>query len=795
MLQPDPDKTAYPNSVWDLGTHNGRLYLGYGDLQNNRGPVDIVSYDPVSNTLRREMPDIPEEQVVGWYTAADGQFYAGGRDSQESWIFGSFYVDDGLGWQKRRTIYRGLHVRKVVDLHDRLYASYTTDGVSPVTYTFALVSDDQGASWTYEPVDPEPVQYSMITYIGTVYHPAGQYLYALFDVQPSGGGSLVTRLHRFDGHAWEQVIISDPLGEFLPRELLAFQAHMLVSGSIRNTETGYSGYAVYALDDGTQMEVAFLRDSYTQLYYCDLHDGWLYCILKEPPYGDPVPAYTLYRTADLHAWETIGAVTLLPGALPRSIGFAHDRLYMGATNAGWSDEVPGVFALWPTEVYTIENATLHWDAEVPDGAELSMRIRSTTAVSYSDIYNKPWVGPDGTENTAFTISGEALHPQHSGDNILQVAIYKTPNGSDQLPLVRWVALHTSNGSVTLAVDKGPGLYASVNVTDSAHYLSPPFRLQEPISGGNLFFEGAAPLSTTLQFQLRSAPARDQLPYHQFVGPDGTPASSYQSSGQALWAGHSGDTYIQYRAVLASSDPAVAPFLRQVVLVTQSGGLDHFSIALDDSAPWVAGQSYPIRVTAHFADGRLVPVTGKVSLSASDASRSQPLPLQPTELALCQGTGTAGVSLPQATPTEICAALAGTATCSPSVRVQPGAAAVISVTADLPPPYPNWSPVGQVGQPFTLTLAVLDRYRNVVPGYTGTVRCERWRWRSEAQLFPPYAFQPSDQGVHQFPAAVVIGAIGEWNLLCFDEADPRIAGTQTVNIQAASPESPRVEVRR
>jgi len=120
----------------------------------------------------------------------------------------------------------------------------------------------------------------------------------------------------------------------------------------------------------------------------------------------------------------------------------------------------------------------------------------------------------------------------------------------------------------------------------------------------------------------------------------------------------------------------------------------------------------------------VPVTGKVSLSASDAGRSEPLPLQPTELALCQGAGTVGVSLQLATPTEICAALAGTTTCSQAVRVQPGAAAVISVTARSPSPVPNWSPVGQVGQPFTLTLAVLDRYRNVVPGYTGTVRCER-----------------------------------------------------------------------
>jgi hypothetical protein len=72
VLQPDPDKTACPNGVWDLGTCNGRLYLGYGDLVNNRGPVDIVSYDPLSGILHREMLDIPEEQVGGWYITDAG---------------------------------------------------------------------------------------------------------------------------------------------------------------------------------------------------------------------------------------------------------------------------------------------------------------------------------------------------------------------------------------------------------------------------------------------------------------------------------------------------------------------------------------------------------------------------------------------------------------------------------------------------------------------------------------------------------------------------------------------------
>jgi photosystem II stability/assembly factor-like uncharacterized protein len=778
VLQPDPDKTALPNSVWDMKTYDGRLYLGYGDLWNNRGPVDIVSYDPLSDTLHREMLDIPEEQVGGWDTTADGQFYVGGQDSQEGWTFGSFYVNDGLGWQKRRTIYKGLHVNTVVDFQGRLYAGYSTDETSPVTYTFALVSNDQGVSWTYEPVDQAPVQYSIVGDLDTVYHATGEYLYAIFYVQPSDSGSSIQeRLYRFDGNAWEQVVISDPQGEFLPGEILAFQGQLLVSGYVHNAKSGYYNFAVYALDGQAQTEVTFLRDNYVLWNSCNVHDGWLYCIVQT---AGPAPASILYRTADLHAWETLGAVTLLPGASPESIGFAHDRLYVGATNTGWWD-TRGMFELWPTEVYTIENATLRWEADVPKGAQLSLRIRSTTVYSYSDIFNKPWVGPDGTENTAFTASGAALHPQHSGDNIFQVSIYKTPNSSGESPLVKRVTLQTSTGSTTLAVDEGSGLYTAANSNDSAEYLSSVFQLQEPVSGGHLFFEGATPPSTTLRFQVRSAPTQDQLTQQQFVGPDGTPTTLYQSSGQALWTGHSGDTYLQYRALLASSDPAQAPFLHKVVLATRNDQLDHFSIT-DDPAPWVAGQAHPITVTAHWADGRLVPLDGKVSLSAREISRTQALPLQPLELTLVNGTGTVNISLQQATPTQICANLAGVTSCSSALNVQSGAAAVISVTTNLPSSsYPNGSPVGQARQPVTLTLAILDRYHNIVPGYTGTVRCERWQWKSEAQLFPPYTFQPSDQG--QISKTVVIENSNEWNLACFDQADSRIAGTQTVNIQA------------
>jgi hypothetical protein len=115
-------------------------------------------------------------------------------------------------------------------------------------------------------------------------------------------------------------------------------------------------------------------------------------------------------------------------------------------------------------------------------------------------------------------------------------------------------------------------------------------------------------------------------------------------------------------------------------------------------------------------------------------------------------------------------------------VGPGVVPVaIAVATDLGSPQVNWSPVGRVGQPFALTLTVVDRYHNQVRRYGGTIRCDLWRWAAGAQVLAPYAFQREDSGKHTF--SVTVGASGEWNLVCFDVADPRLAGAVTVNILA------------
>ena len=781
VLMPDPDKESFPNSLWSMKAYKGRLYLGYGDYWSNRGPVDIVSYDPLCGDIFQEMLDIPEEMVGDWHIGTNGYLYLGGLDAQESWTFGNFYMTNGSYWTKQRSIYKGLHVRKVIDYQNKLYAIFSSDGTLPgtigINYPFVVVSENQGSSWLYEQVDQDVIKNSSISDIITVSHGTGEFLYALLALQ-SAENNYSRRIYRFDGSIWEQVNIIDSRGEFHPNKLIPFGQKVLVEGYVTNSN-GYTR-AVYAINTENQTAVDFLEDK--KIINYTVHEDWLYCIIRQIS-NDPVPSYNVYRTKNLQAWENLGQINLLPGAEPRSLDFIYNRLYIGATNGpGWWFEDDHIES-WVRKVYPIkDDAKLYWDiADFPQGSQVTIKIRTST--NYSDLFDEeqPWIGPDGTENTSFTVSGDNLPSQCNGDTFWRVAIFKTPNSQGETPQIKWIKLTTGNGDVFMAVDEGQGLYAAANSTDRAEYVSSIFSLQEPIRNGKLFFEGATPDTTSLLFQVRSAPNEAQLKLKPFLGPDGTTDTYYQFSGQLLWEGHDSDKIIQYKAILTSGSVYLSPFLHKVILVTRDDRLDHYDIQFTKgSTTWKAGEFNAIRVVARSADGAVVPIQGKLSLLAKAIGKDELVPIEPRELTMVNGAGTANVSLQRAVPTQIFIDTGGVKTFSPEIEVLPDVSANISIRTDLQSPYPNWAPIGQVNKAFSIFIKILDKYGNTVTDYHGTIRCELWQYSSESELFT-YTFQPSDHGYRQF-SGIKIGDSGEWNIVCSDAENGHIAGTQTINIQ-------------
>jgi hypothetical protein len=77
---------------------------------------------------------------------------------------------------------------------------------------------------------------------------------------------------------------------------------------------------------------------------------------------------------------------------------------------------------------------------------------------------------------------------------------------------------------------------------------------------NIFWDSQTPDSTELKFQI--ATNNDDSTWN-FVGPDGTSATYYETSGAGIWSGHNGGRYIKYKAYLTTPNPYQTPELKEV----------------------------------------------------------------------------------------------------------------------------------------------------------------------------------------------------------------------------------------
>lgn len=654
LLKPDTSKPVFANTVWDLKPFDDRLYIGYGDLGRNKGPIDIISYDPTTGILQREYDNAPDEQLDGLHLGDSERFYVCGADSQESWTFGSFYVNDGVDWEKRRTIYKGLHVNSLVEFKNRLYASYGTDRAKPVSYPFVLSSDNWGASWNYEKVYEG--SYARPSSLGTLKQANGEFLYATICYNGC-------RLFRTDGQKWAEVPISKEIFPYGPHYGFSIAGNLLflqgmyfdVSGSILLKFASYDGFNLKEID--------FLKgrpssELYTlRVYGLVFNKSWFYALLSEAD-DQSIIHQNLYRTQDLETWEKAGEIKNLPSdGYITVMEFFHERLYVG--------------------------------------------VSSKTS--------------------------------------------------------------------------GSGLYTAANLLNTAEYTSSILNIAGGLNDPSLFFDANTPPDTSVKFQVRSGMSEAEVNRAAFTGPDGTINTYYETSGQSLWPGHDGDTFIQYKAILSSQDQTVAPFLNKTVIVTNPNRFD--SLAIEPAATtWVAGEGKTITVTAP------TPVSGEVDLQARDSASGEELSIKPATMTLADGQGVQEVMLTKATATKICVSLAGVTDCSAEIEVKPGPAESVDIQTALPEPNLHWSPFGTANIPFDVSFTIWDRYRNTVTGYTGTIECRQWRDKPSAPALLTYAFQWQDQGYHEFSKGMTISQRGEWNIVCQDADNPRLAGSLTVNIR-------------
>ncbi|MCP4547533.1 MAG: T9SS type A sorting domain-containing protein [bacterium] len=91
----------------------------------------------------------------------------------------------------------------------------------------------------------------------------------------------------------------------------------------------------------------------------------------------------------------------------------------------------------------------------------------------------------------------------------------------------------------------------------------PYRFQGTVLTGTIAWSAIMQdPACTLRFQLRSGVDETALASAEFVGPDGTPASWYETSATAIPSVHIGDSFFQYRVEMTTADPLFAPVLEE-----------------------------------------------------------------------------------------------------------------------------------------------------------------------------------------------------------------------------------------
>ena len=138
-----------------------------------------------------------------------------------------------------------------------------------------------------------------------------------------------------------------------------------------------------------------------------------------------------------------------------------------------------------------------------------------------------------------------------------------------------------------------GFAASGDLVSSIKDSNPPVGFTTIWS--TLSWTATTPASTTLRFQ--AAASNSVFGPFNFVGPDGTPATFFTTSGASL-SQFNGERYLEYRAYLSTSDSTVTPVLNDVTVCYSVIGPPDLSITkTDGQASAVPGQPVTYTITA------------------------------------------------------------------------------------------------------------------------------------------------------------------------------------------------------
>jgi hypothetical protein len=297
-----PQASAQPtetgNALVTLCPWQGRLYIGYGDYQENTGPIEVTAWDPG----QRQFTSVhsSDTEAIYNYRVIGNALYAPATDRREA-------ADYAVGepWRDHRPV-TAAHAYDMATLDgtDLWLVGSAEGGAYSAT---AWRSLDGGAHWTIARQPPGTGRY----YFAAVYH---QRLYVERWWDRTLGPSEV-----FDGTTWSTGPELLPMGGYGFRPIVfagrlvyaTKQTHRTPHRMIAATPNRLLGF------DGTSVAVIFERELLD--FFGDERE-----LIVLDTEG------VIWRTRDLASWSRVAVATDLH---PRSLALFDGALYVGTYDA------------------------------------------------------------------------------------------------------------------------------------------------------------------------------------------------------------------------------------------------------------------------------------------------------------------------------------------------------------------------------------------------------------------------------------------------------------------------------
>ena len=305
-----PEANAQPTSigknVYDLAVADGNVYMGYGDYNDNTGPVHINPYSISSGSFEGSQLEVPSEEI-SVFRNINGRLYAPMTDPRLPFTSDVGYSErasDG-SWSNQLKA-PAIHIYDMASLDGNdlwMVGSSVEEDGSTLRGATAYRSNDGGTTWNVAMTDvSEPVGNGFERYYWVAKINDKIYMQA-HDTDHNAP------MRSFDGASWEEGTTTEVCPTIRANKIEVFDNKMVCS--IGNDQLRLFDGTTYT-DITPVGQIGSAKDFY-------VNEDYLYVLGSN----------TIVRTQDLDTWEIVSAAPIKA----QSIAVDDDYVYLGDDSA------------------------------------------------------------------------------------------------------------------------------------------------------------------------------------------------------------------------------------------------------------------------------------------------------------------------------------------------------------------------------------------------------------------------------------------------------------------------------